>query len=210
MMGGNLNGVHNGKRASEPRTRFPMGCTFPLLPERKWTRILMVLACVGILSLLALSRTQIVYRPVAPPPPRSSEKSGDRLFNGAVDVESAAIWNAMLRPVKGHGPCSPVLERASQGRWVPRDDVTSGEREAVEQFLVTVRGYQKLPVSVQRKDNKCGESLCGVYGCVCVRGGVTVRGYQKLPVSVQRKDNKCGESLCGVYGCVFVGGGGGG
>ena len=184
----------------------------------------MVLACVGILSLLALSRTQmVVYRPVAPPPPRSSEKSRDRLLNDAVDVdfkseagqvqmvESAAAWNAMLRPVKGHGPCSPVLERASQGRWVPRDDVTSGEREAVEQFLVTVRGYQKLPVSVQRKDNKCGESLCGVYGCVCGGGGggggLTVRGYQKLPVSVQRKDNKCGESLCGVYVCVCVGAG---
>ncbi|GFS06945.1 tRNA(1-methyladenosine) methyltransferase, subunit GCD14 [Elysia marginata] len=145
------------------------------IPKKRTFRVLMLMAVVGVFSLFAVSRVQMFEYRLVPPPPGavvSSFLNTDRHLevismdsnpaqhsaSPSDNVQAAFLssWPGWSKkPDQASSPCWPVLERASYGQWVPRPH-TAQEKAAIDKFIVTVRGYEKLPVSVQRRDNRCG------------------------------------------------------
>ncbi|KAK3758809.1 hypothetical protein RRG08_030620 [Elysia crispata] len=147
-----------------PGNAADLGCRSVLNRRQKKTfRVLIGVVLVGVFSIFYVTRTRAtVCRPV-PLPLESVVSSLTMDAHAPVVLEKQDKPQTVLKELGGSGPCWPVLNRASFGRWRPRAH-TPEEKAAVDKFLVTVRGYQKLPVSVQRKDNKCGNTNMAKHG----------------------------------------------
>ncbi|GFO49662.1 hypothetical protein PoB_007616700 [Plakobranchus ocellatus] len=124
---------------------------FYCLSKKQTFRIVIAAAAVGTFLLFATARMQTFeIQPWIP------------VYKSIHSVDSS-----LLSPMRGvvvpsnqsdssRCGCKPVLERATYGKWVPRT-YSAQEKIDVERFITRVRTYQKLPLSMQRKDSRCGK-----------------------------------------------------